>query len=71
MVQLILFVSSSFNVFTVSIYYLCHQKTINILNTNKSASSSVFCRVVVKMGWDADGKRCAYCVFPFGVCVTY
>ena len=49
-VQLILFVSSSFNVFTVSLYYLCHKKAISILNTNKSISSSMFCRVVVKMG---------------------
>ena len=49
-VQLMLFVSSSFNVFTVSLCYLCHQKTISVLNANKSISSSMFCRAVVKMG---------------------
>lgn len=66
-VQLILFVSSSFNVFTVSLYYLCHQKAVSILNTNKSISSSIFSRGVVKMGWDVDGTRVSLLFFFFSI----
>lgn len=51
MAQLVLFVS--FNISIVSVYYLCHQKIIRVLNTSKSVGFKMCCRGrgwVVKMG---------------------
>lgn len=50
MVQLVLFVSS-FNISIASVYYLCHQKTIRVLNTSKSVGFKMCCRGGGGRGW--------------------